>query len=291
MLMLGIPAMIAGCREVSVYTPAPEGRVHPAVLYAASLCSIDKVYKSGGAHGIAAAAYGTEQNSKVDKIFGPGNRYVTAAKILVSSDPKGAAIDFPAGPSEVLVIADEKADPVYIAADLLSQAEHGADSRAICLVLSKEKAVQVSAETEKQLALLPRKETAGKALKNSFIMVCRNIESAVEFSNKTAPEHLILNVQNAERYIPLVANAGSVFLGQYTPESAGDYASGTNHSLPTEGYSKVQGGVTVGAFMKSMTVQKISRKGIDVLGKTVITLAEAEGLDAHARAVKVRMKK
>lgn len=291
MLMLGIPAMIAGCNEISVFTPAPEGRVHPAVLYAASLCGITTVYKAGGAHAIAAAAYGTEQNNKVYKIFGPGNRYVTAAKILVSSDPEGAAIDFPAGPSEVLVIADEKADPVYIAADLLSQAEHGTDSRALCLVFSEAKAKEIAAETKKQLALLPRNEIAAQALKNSFILVCRSIESAVAFSNETAPEHLILNMEQPEKILPLITNAGSVFLGSYSPESAGDYASGTNHSLPTEGYAKVYGGVTVSAFMKSMTVQKISKKGIAALGKTVITMAEAEGLEAHARAVKVRMKK
>ncbi|MCK6613813.1 MAG: histidinol dehydrogenase [Ignavibacteriaceae bacterium] len=291
MLMLGIPARIAGCKEIFVFTLAPEGRVHPAVLYAATLCGITAVFKAGGAHAIAAAAYGTEQNRKAYKIFGPGNRYVTAAKILVSSDPEGAAIDFPAGPSEVLVIADEMADPVYIAADLLSQAEHGPDSRAVCLVFSEKKAKEVAAETRKQLTLLPRKEIAVQALQNSFILVCRNIESAIAFSNETAPEHLILNMEQPENYLPFINNAGSVFLGAYSPESGGDYASGTNHSLPTEGYAKVYGGVTVNSFMKSMTVQKITKKGIEALGKTVITLAEAEGLEAHARAVKVRMQK
>ena len=291
MLMLGIPAKIAGCKRVIACSPAKNGVVNDAVLYAAKVCEIDELYIIGGAQAIGMMAYGTNMCSKVDKIFGPGNQYVTSAKSLVSIDPAGCAIDMPAGPSEVLVIADKNANPVFIAADMLSQAEHGVDSQAILVTDSSELADVVTEEIEKQLIQLERFEFASEALKSSFILVVDSLEQAVEFSNKYAPEHLIINASDPEKYIPKIINAGSVFLGAYTPESVGDYASGTNHSLPTYGYAKSYSGVNVLDFMKAITFQQLSEEGLNNIADTVITLAETEKLQAHANAVKVRMKK
>ena len=251
---------------------------------------VDEIYKFGGAQAIGLMAYGAEGIKKADKIFGPGNQYVTAAKSLVSIDYDGCAIDMPAGPSEVLIIADDNANPEFIAADLLSQAEHGYDSQAILITTSNAFADMVNNEINKQITLLPREETASAALKNSFILVVDLINDAIEFSNDYAPEHLILNFEKCEDAIPKIKNAGSLFIGPYSPESVGDYASGTNHSLPTYGYAKSYSGIGVEAFMKSITIQKLSKEGLNNIAPTVITLAETEKLDAHANAVKVRMK-
>lgn len=288
-LMLTIPAVLAGCKEIAIFTPAPGGEIHPAILYAAQVCGVKNIYACGGAQGIASAAYGTSQNNKVYKIFGPGNRYVTAAKKIVQQDTDGAAIDFPAGPSEVLVIADKDARADYVAADLLSQAEHGTDSGVVLVTPSESLAARVKKEIALQLRELPRKEFAIGALLNSAIYITRSVEECMEFSNYFAPEHLILQCRNAEKLSGTVINAGSVFVGRYTPESAGDYASGTNHSLPTEGMAKTYGGVTTVSFMKSVTFQSITKEGLRKLGPAVITLAEAEGLDAHALAVRRRL--
>lgn len=289
-LMLAIPAALAGCQEISIFTPAPNGLVHPAITYAARVCGIKNIYTCGGAHGIAAAAYGTSQNEKVYKIFGPGNRYVTAAKKIVRQDPQGADIDFPAGPSEVLVIADGDARAEYVAADLLSQAEHGVDSGVILATHSIELAARVEAEIARQIKELPRKPYIAGALKNSTVYITGSVKESIEFSNYFAPEHLIIQCKNAEKYTGSIINAGSVFLGRYTPESAGDYSSGTNHSLPTEGMARTYGGVTVTSFMKSITFQSITREGLQRLAPSITTLADAEGLDAHAMAVRRRLK-
>lgn len=289
MLMLGIPAKIAGCGRVVVCSPTKNGKVDPALLYAAKICGINEFYKIGGAQAIGLMAYGDSQFPKVYKIFGPGNQFVTAAKLLVSIDPSGCAIDMPAGPSEVLVIADEYASPDFVACDLLSQAEHGSDSQCILITSSEELSKLVNLGIEKQLVNLSRKDTALDSLKNSFALIAGSIEDAIEFSNKYAPEHLILNLREAELYKNKIINAGSVFIGPYSPESAGDYASGTNHTLPTSGYSKMHSGLGVESFMKSITFQKISKAGINNISNTVIKMAEAEKLTAHANAVKVRM--
>jgi histidinol dehydrogenase len=289
MLMLGIPAMVAGCKRVIVCSPIKNGRLGPALAYAAQLIGVNEFYNIGGAQAVAMMAYGTKSVKKCDKIFGPGNQYVTTAKSLVSTDSRGCLIDMPAGPSEVLVIADKKADASFVAADLLSQAEHGADSQVILLTTSDELAKKVLAEVELQLKELPRNEIAKKCLVNSFLLIVDSVEEAINLSNDYAPEHLIINVDKAERYLNKIQNAGSVFVGPYSPESAGDYASGTNHSLPTYGYAKAIGGVSVEAFMKAVTFQKLSKKGIENISKTVITMAKAEKLDAHANAVKVRI--
>lgn len=283
-LMLGIPAKIAGCSEVILCTPPP---VTPEITFAASLCGITKIFKVGGAQAIAAMAYGTESIPKVYKIFGPGNQYVTAAKMLASLN--SVAIDMPAGPSEVLVVADENADVSFVAADLLSQAEHGSDSQVVLLCLSESMADMVKVEVEKQLADIPRRDIAKQALSKSFILICSNLDEVFEFSNNYAPEHLILNIEGAENYFEKVINAGSVFIGKYSCESAGDYASGTNHTLPTYGYAKAYSGVSVDSFVKKITFQKLSEEGVRNLGPIVERMAECEQLQAHKNAMTLRI--
>lgn len=289
-LMLGVPAMIAGCKRVVLATPASE-KVHPAVLYAASLCRISEIYAVGGAQAIGLFAYGAEGVEPVDKIFGPGNQFVTAAKMVVASQGTGCSIDMPAGPSEVLVIANGSADPAFVAADLLSQAEHGADSQVILVTDSEELTGAVSVEIEKMIETLPRKNFIEKSLEWSRAILVNNIEEAFDISNRYAPEHLIVNVEDAAAWRDKITNAGSVFLGPWSPESAGDYASGTNHSLPTSGYARSTGGVTVESFMKTVTFQTLSREGLESLAETVTTLAGIEGLDAHALAVTRRLER
>ncbi len=290
MLMLGIPAKIAGCGRTVVCSPAKSGKINYPLLYAAGLCGITEFYKIGGAQAIGFMAYGLPAVQKVDKIFGPGNQYVTAAKMLVSIDTGGCAVDMPAGPSEVLVIADENADPSFAASDLLSQAEHGPDSQAVLVCSSESNSKRILTELESQIKLLPRKDIASKALENSFLLIVDTLEHAVEFANEYAPEHLILNVKDAGKFKSSVVNAGSVFIGQYSPESAGDYASGTNHSLPTYGYARAFGGITVESFMKTVTFQQLTPEGLKNISEAVQTLAETEGLEAHKNAVSVRLK-
>ena len=288
LLMLAIPAKIAGCREVVLCTPAGrDGRVAPAVLYAADFCGIDTIYSLGGAQAIAAMAYGTETIAPVSKIFGPGNRYVTKAKQMVSA--LGVAIDMPAGPSEVMVMADGTADVRFVASDLLSQAEHGPDSQAMLLCLSREFAEAVASETARQLALLPRRDIAAKALENSRLIVLGSREEAVAFANSYASEHLIISMRDPWEIADRISAAGSVFIGNYSPESAGDYASGTNHTLPTMGLARAWSGIGLDSFMHSVTYQQLSREGLSLLGDTIVKMAEAEGLDAHAAAVKIRL--
>jgi len=289
-LMLGIPARIAGSKNVFICTPPnASGKINPAIIYAAKVAGVTKIYLAGGAQAIAAMAYGNTEIPKADKIFGPGNRYVTAAKNLVSAS--GVAIDMPAGPSEVLVIADEQANQRFVASDLLSQAEHGIDSQVICLCISSEKAKDIQTETMNLLNELPRKEIAAKALANSRIIVLDKLNETIDFSNLYAPEHLILACSDAENLAEKITQAGSVFLGNYSPESAGDYASGTNHTLPTNGFARAYSGVSVDSFMKNITFQQLSKEGLNGLAETVIIMAEAEGLDAHALAIKVRTQK
>lgn len=290
MLMLGVPAQIAGCKRVVAATPTKE-KVHPAILFAAKLCGINEILKIGGAQAIALLAYGDDKIKKVDKIFGPGNQFVTAAKSIVSIDPNGCSIDMISGPSEVLVIADESANPKYVAADLLSQAEHGIDSLVVLVTSSEKLFDKVQSEIKKQLKSIPRKNLAEASLKNSFTLIVKNLDEAIYFSHLFAPEHLIINTKNADKLADKVVNAGSVFIGEFTPESAGDYASGTNHSLPTYGFAKSIGGVSVEMFMKAVTFQTISKEGIKNLSDTIITLAQTEMLQAHANAVKVRLEK
>lgn len=289
-LMMGIPAQIAACEEVVLCTPPDrEGKIPDILLYAANLVGITKVYKLGGAQAIAAMAYGSESVNKVYKIFGPGNQYVTAAKMLASIEADGPAIDLPAGPSEALVIADVEARAEFVAADLLSQAEHGEDSQVVLLCTDTAKCDEILNEVASQLEKLPRKEIASVALGKSFAIVTENIEQALEFSNAYAPEHLILNIVDAEKYCGNVKNAGSVFLGQYTPEAVGDYASGTNHTLPTYGYAKAYSGLSLNSFTKQITFQKLDKTGIAAIGKTVEKMADCEGLFAHKNAVSVRL--
>jgi histidinol dehydrogenase len=289
-LMLGIPARIAGCREIILCSPPNAvGRVHPAILYCASILGIEKIYRVGGVQAIAAMAYGTESIPKVDKIFGPGNKYVTVAKQIVSLGD--VAIDMPAGPSEVAIIADNSADPSFIAADLLSQAEHGTDSQVI-LVATREKVItKVRIELDKQLAKLPRKEMAEGALRNSRLIVMEDRENILDMINSYAPEHLIIQCRDYEQLGNRIRNAGSVFLGPYTPESAGDYASGTNHTLPTGGYARVYSGIGLENFMKRISYQEISEDGLTNLGPAIKAMAEAEELMAHSIAVDVRLGK
>jgi histidinol dehydrogenase len=290
-LMLGIPARIAGCSEIVVCTPPQkDGKVNPFIAYVALLLNIDTVYLTGGAQAIAAMAYGTKTITKTDKIFGPGNQYVTKAKTIVQSTTT-TAIDMPAGPSEVLVIADETANPVFIAADLLAQAEHGVDSQSILVTTSAQIAEQTLAELKKQLPVLPRAEIAGKAIDNSYIVVTNTLDEAMQFSNEYAPEHLILATENWQAITNKIINAGSVFLGNLTPESAGDYASGTNHTLPTSSFAKAYSGVSVDSFVKKITFQHLSPEGVKNIGPTVEVLAELEGLQAHKNAVSVRLEK
>ncbi|HCG7228263.1 TPA: histidinol dehydrogenase [Vibrio parahaemolyticus] len=287
-LMLGVPAKIAGCRKVVLCSPPP---IADEILYVAKLCGIDEVYNVGGGQAVAAMAYGTKSVAKVDKIFGPGNAYVTEAKRQVSNDFRGAAIDMPAGPSEVLVIADETADPDFIAADLLSQAEHGPDSQVVLVTPSPIVADQVTDAVQRQLKALSRADIAQKALASSLIIISESITQAVSISNYYGPEHLIVQTKNPRELLPLLDNAGSIFLGDWSPESAGDYASGTNHVLPTYGYTRTYSSLGLADFSKRMTVQELSAEGLQNLAPTVVTMAEAEGLDAHKRAVTIRVEK
>ncbi|ADB37829.1 histidinol dehydrogenase [Spirosoma linguale] len=282
-LMLGIPAQLAGCREVVLCTPSN----HPAIYFAAKLVGITKVFRIGGAQAIAAMAYGTESVPQVYKIFGPGNQYVTAAKMLVAKE--GMAIDMPAGPSEVAVYADDSAVPSFVAADLLSQAEHGADSQVLLVSTSKKLVSMVNLVLPTQLSKLPRRELAAKALENSKAILVDTEADAIDLLNAYAAEHLILSVENAEAVAEKIINAGSIFLGNYTPESAGDYASGTNHTLPTNGFARAYSGVSLDSFVKKITIQHITPEGIQNLGPVVEAMAEAESLDAHKRAVSLRM--
>ena len=288
LLMLGIPARIAGCREIVLCSPPDrQGRLHPAILYAAQLVGVSKIFKIGGVQAIAAMAYGTETVPKVYKIFGPGNQYVTCAKQLVQKD--GLAIDMPAGPSEVAVYADETANPAFAAADLLSQAEHGVDSQVILVSPSPDMVKAILLAVDQQVAQLPRGEIARKALENSRAFIIKDEEQAMDLLNEYAPEHLILACNNAEQLAERVINAGSVFLGHFSPESAGDYASGTNHVLPTNGYARAYSGVSLDSFVKKITFQQLTREGIRQIGRSVELMAEAEGLQAHANAVRVRL--
>lgn len=287
-LMLGIPARIAGCQEIQLCTPAgADGSVHPAILYAASVCGISSIFKLGGVQAIGAMAYGAGPVSAVDKIYGPGNQYVTMAKQLVSEE--GIAIDMPAGPSEVLVMADDQADPRFVAADLLSQAEHGEDSQVVLLCQSEDFADRVDEETSILLSMLPRAAIARTALEKSLTVVFASQQDMMEFSNRYAPEHLIISTENARMLAGEVRNAGSVFIGAYTPESAGDYASGTNHTLPTNGFARAYSGLTLQSFLKTIQFQEIQQDGLADLGPDIIRMADAEGLKAHSLAVQIRL--
>ncbi|WP_194774470.1 histidinol dehydrogenase [Pararhodonellum marinum] len=287
-LMLGIPANLAGCEEIVLCTPPnKEGKIHPAILYTADLIGIDKIVKAGGAQAVAAMTYGTESVPKVDKIFGPGNQYVTAAKQLATN--LGVAIDMPAGPSEVLVYADDTAIPEFVASDLLSQAEHGADSQVVLVASTEKVAKKVLKSVDEQLEKLPRKEMARKALSHSVAIVMSNETKALELINYYAPEHLIIAVANEEEVVNGIVNAGSVFIGNFTPEAAGDYASGTNHTLPTNGYARNYSGVSLDSFVKKITYQKITAKGLQQLGPTVEIMAKNELLEAHKQAVSIRL--
>jgi histidinol dehydrogenase len=289
LLMLGIPAKLAGCREIVVCTPpGKDGKINPIILYTASLLGISNIFKVGGAQAIAAMAYGTETIPAVYKIFGPGNQFVTKAKEFVMQD--GIAIDMPAGPSEVLVIADNSADPGFVAADLLSQAEHGPDSQVIMLTDSPDIIEAVKSEISWQIENLPRKEIALKAIDHSRLILLPSVGSCIEFSNLYAPEHLIINAKNAGKVAEKVTNAGSVFIGNYTCESAGDYASGTNHTLPTNGFARNYSGVSVESFMKKISFQEINSEGLKKLGPSIELLAEAESLSGHRNAVSIRLK-
>ncbi|NII10332.1 histidinol dehydrogenase [Oleiagrimonas sp. C23AA] len=289
-LMLGVPAQLAGCREVVLCTPPRrDGSVDAAVLYAARLCGIDTVFKLGGAQAIAAMAYGTDSVPACDKLFGPGNAWVTEAKLQVSAEPGGAAIDMPAGPSEVLVIADANADARFVAADLLSQAEHGPDSQALLVTDNAALAEAVAAQVNTQMAQLSRREIAAEAISQSRLIVVENLDQAAALSNAYAPEHLILNVAEPRQLLAQIDSAGSVFLGAYSPESVGDYCSGTNHVLPTYGHARAWSGVSVASFVKQITVQSLTGEGLKAVGPCAVTLATAEGLDAHAQAVRVRL--
>lgn len=287
-LMLAVPAKIAGCKEIVLCTPpGKDGKVHPAVLFAAKVAGVNRIFKAGGVQAIAAMAYGTESIPKVYKIFGPGNQYVTAAKQLVSL--RDVAIDMPAGPSEVEVLADETANPAFVAADLLSQAEHGVDSQAMLITTSSALQQAVKEEVERQLALLPRKEIAEKSLANSKLIVVRNMDEAIELTNSYAPEHLIIETAEYMSVAERIVNAGSVFLGSLTPESAGDYASGTNHTLPTNGYAKAYSGVSLDSFIRKITFQEIKPEGIRTIGPAIEEMAANEFLNAHKNAVTVRL--
>lgn len=282
-LMLGVPAQLAGCREVVLCTPA----THPAVFFAAKLVGVTRVFRVGGAQAVAAMAYGTETIPQVYKIFGPGNQYVTAAKMLVAKE--GMAIDMPAGPSEVAVYADDTAVPAFVAADLLSQAEHGADSQVLLVTTSKKLVTAVNLVLSTQMSRLPRRDLAAQALENSKAILVDTPDEAIELLNAYAAEHLILSVQDAEVVAERITNAGSIFLGNYTPESAGDYASGTNHTLPTNGFARAYSGVSLDSFVKKITIQNITPAGLQVLGPVVEAMAEAESLEAHKRAVSIRL--
>lgn len=287
-LMLAVPAKLAGCKEIVLCSPpGKDGKIHPAVLFAARVAGVSKIYKAGGVQAIAAMAYGTESIPKVYKIFGPGNQYVTAAKQLVSL--RDVAIDMPAGPSEVEVLADETANPVFVAADLLSQAEHGADSQALLITTSEKLQKEVMYEVERQLSALPRRDIAAKALENSKLIVVKDTEEALQMTNEYAPEHLIIQTTDYHQLAERVTNAGSVFLGPLSPESAGDYASGTNHTLPTNGYAKAYSGVSLDSFIRKITFQEILPQGMCAIGPAIEVMAANEQLDAHKNAVTVRL--
>ncbi len=287
-LMLGIPAQLAGCREVILCSPPnKEGKLHPAILFAASVAGINKLYKVGGVQAIGAMAYGTESIAKVYKIFGPGNQYVTCAKQMIQQE--GVSIDMPAGPSEVCVLADDTANASFVAADLLSQAEHGIDSQVILVTCEEQVVHHVIAELNKQVLLLPRADIARKALENSKGIIVKDMMQAIDLVNEYAAEHLIISCFYAEQIGERIINAGSVFLGNYSPESVGDYASGTNHTLPTNGFARAYSGVSIDSFVKKITYQHLSKEGLKNIGNTVQLMAEAEGLRAHANAVKVRL--
>ena len=291
-LMLGIPAQIAECENIVLATPPdPGGYIPPEIIYIAQKTGVSHILKAGGAQAIAAMAYGVESLPAAQKLFGPGNQYVTAAKMALQNSSTPIAIDMPAGPSEVLVVADSTADPEFVAVDLLSQAEHGADSQVVLAALSDVDLEAIEQEIQSQLQELPRKEFASKAMENSFTVVVDDLQSAFDFSNQYAPEHLILNIKDAEYYTTKIQNAGSVFLGAYSPESVGDYASGTNHTLPTYGYAKMYGGVSLASFMKSVTFQNLSPEGLRKIAPTVETLAQTEQLEAHKQAVSRRLRK
>jgi histidinol dehydrogenase len=288
-LMLGIPASIAGCKQIVLCSPPDKnGQLNPAILYAANLVGISTIFKIGGVQAIAAMAYGTESVPQVHKIFGPGNQYVTCAKKLIQQE--GIAIDMPAGPSEVCVIADEEAIPEFVAADLLSQAEHGTDSQVLLVSTNESVVNDIIKALDKQLLTLPRKDIALQSLENSKAIILNNLEEAVKLVNEYAAEHLIIACKNDEEIAAKIINAGSIFLGNYSPESIGDYASGTNHTLPTNGFAKAYSGVSVDSFVKKITYQKISKEGLNHIGKAVELMADAEGLEAHKRAVSVRLK-
>ncbi|WP_077399662.1 histidinol dehydrogenase [Cellulophaga omnivescoria] len=288
-LMLAIPANIAGCKEIVLCSPPnKEGKINPAILYAANLCGVTKIYKVGGIQAIAAMTFGTQTIPQVYKIFGPGNQFVTVAKQIATK--YGVAIDMPAGPSELLVLADNTANAAFVASDLLSQAEHGTDSQVILVSTSKKMITDVETELEQQLAVLPRVEIATKAIANSKLIYIETLETAMQLINEYAPEHFIVCVQNEDYVLNTIENAGSVFIGNYTPESAGDYASGTNHTLPTNGYAKQYSGVNLDSFTKSITFQKISEQGIQEIGEAIELMADAEGLQAHKNAVTLRLK-
>ena len=288
-LMLAVPATIAGCEELVLCSPPNnEGKINPAILYTANLCGVKKIFKVGGIQAIAAMTFGTESIPGVYKIFGPGNQYVTVAKQIATK--YGISIDMPAGPSELLVLADDSANPAFVASDLLSQAEHGVDSQVILVSTSEKLINAVEKEVERQLEELPRKDIAEKAIENSKLIFVENDVIAAELINEYGPEHYIICVENEEFFVSNIQNAGSVFIGNYTPESAGDYASGTNHTLPTNGYAKQYSGVNLDSFLKSMTFQKISERGIQEIGEAIEIMAEAEGLQAHKNAVSLRLK-
>ncbi len=288
-LMLAIPAQIAGCKEIVLCSPPnKEGKIHPAILYAAKVAGVTQIYKLGGVQAIGAMAYGTQSVPKVDKIFGPGNQYVMAAKQLVSMND--VSIDMPAGPSEVLVVADETSNPAFVASDLLSQAEHGADSQVVLVADSRETIEKIKAEVEAQVAVLPRKELAEKALSHSVLIALDDPQQRIALINEYAPEHLIISTKNYRDISEQVINAGSVFLGEFTPESAGDYASGTNHTLPTNGWARAYSGVNLDSFLKKITFQEITREGLKKIGPAIELMAEAEQLEAHKNAVTLRLR-
>lgn len=288
-LMLAVPAQIAGCKDIVLCSPPNKnGQLAPEILFTAQLCGVTKIIKVGGIQAIAGFTFGTETIPQVYKIFGPGNQYVTVAKQLATK--YGVAIDMPAGPSELLVVADQSANPAYIASDLLSQAEHGTDSQVILVSTSREMIDKVSEKVNAQVAILPRKDIAKKAIENSKLIYVEDNKTALELINQYGPEHFIICIENEDFYIQGIKNAGSVFIGDYTPESAGDYASGTNHTLPTNGFSKAYSGVNLDSFLKSMTFQKISKEGLLNIGETIELMAEAEGLQAHKNAVSIRLK-
>ena len=287
-LMLGIPAQLAGCKEIILCSPPNKaGKLHPAILFAAQLVGINKVFKIGGVQAIGAMAYGTETVPQVYKIFGPGNQFVTCAKQLIQQE--GVAIDMPAGPSEVCVLADDSAIPAFVAADLLSQAEHGADSQVILVSTSESLVSKVIVLLNEQVQLLTRKDTALKALENSKAIIVNTLDEAIDLVNDYAAEHLIISCDEADAIAEKIVNAGSIFIGNYSPESVGDYASGTNHTLPTNGFAKAYSGVSVDSFVKKITIQKLTQQGLKNIASTVTLMAETEGLDAHANAVKVRL--